>query len=330
MRWLEHHWYRRSPVSVLLLPVAVVYCGLVMLRRAGYRFGLLRSTRFPVPVVVVGNLTVGGTGKTPLVIWLAQLLRAHGYRPGIVTRGYRGQASSWPQTVRTDSDPALVGDEPVLLARSAACPVVADPNRARAAQKLVAQEGCNVVISDDGLQHYRLSRNVEIAVIDGVRRFGNGWCLPAGPLREPIARLEFVDARVTQGEPAAGEWGMALVDQGFHRLGERRPAATVESFRGKTVHAIAGIGNPKRFFDLLRRLGLEIVEHPFPDHHAFCAADFRFSGKHEVIMTEKDAVKCERLDVSGWYLKIAARPDTRFGDWLLHRLLEHSKEQKRG
>jgi tetraacyldisaccharide 4'-kinase len=330
MHWLERHWYRRSPVSALLLPVALLYCGLVMLRRAGYRLGLLPSVRLPAPVVVVGNLTVGGTGKTPLVIWLAQLLRAHGYRPGIVTRGYGGQASSWPQTVRADSNPVMVGDEPVLLARSAHCPVIADPDRVRAAQTLVVQQGCNVVLSDDGLQHYRLARDVEIAVIDGTRRFGNGWCLPAGPLREPITRLKSVDARVTQGEPAAGEWGMTLVDQGFYRLGESQPSAAVESFRGKTVHAVAGIGNPKRFFDRLRRRKLVVIEHPFPDHHVFRASDFPFGEGHAVIMTEKDAVKCERLGVSGWYLKVAARPDTRFGEWLLRRLQENFKEERRG
>ncbi len=330
MHWLECHWYRRTPVSVLLLPLAALYYSIVWLRRGAYRIGILRSQRLSVPVIVVGNITVGGTGKTPLVIWLAQLLRTHGYRPGIVTRGYRGQALSWPQTVHSNSDPALVGDEPVLLARSAPCPVIADPDRVRGARLLIEQKHCNVVLSDDGLQHYRLARDLEIAVIDGLRRFGNGWCLPAGPLRELASRLDTVDARVTQGEPAAGEWGTTLVDQGFHRLGENHFTTTVESFRGKTVHAVAGIGNPKRFFDQLRHLKLDIVEHPFPDHHAFRAADFPFGEGHEVIMTEKDAVKCERLGVAGWYLKVAAQPDIRFGEWLLRRVNEISKEKGRG
>ncbi len=328
--WLERHWYRRTPVSAALLPLAALYWFVVTLRRLAYRAGLLRRTRVPAPVIVVGNITVGGTGKTPLVVWMAQLLRTHGYRPGIITRGYGGRSPSWPQRVQADSDPAMVGDEPVLLARSAGCPVVADPDRVRAARALIEQHACDVVISDDGLQHYRLARDVEIAVIDGARRLGNGWCLPAGPLREPVSRLDSVDVRIAQGEPRAGEWGMTLADQGFYRLGDAHLPATSEDFRGKTLHAVAGIGNPQRFFDHLRRLRLQIMEHPFPDHHAFQAADFPFGEGHEIIMTEKDAVKCERLGISAWYLKVAARPDIRFGEWLLRRLQQVNKENVRG
>jgi tetraacyldisaccharide 4'-kinase len=329
MHWLERHWYRRTPVSVALLPLAALYCLVIALRRLAYRLRILPSTRLRVPVIVVGNITVGGTGKTPLVVWLAQLLHANGYRPGIVTRGYGGQASTWPQHVRAHSDPLMVGDEPVLIARAAGCPVLADPDRVRAARLLLEQYKCDVVISDDGMQHYRLVRDLEIAVIDGQRRFGNGWCLPAGPLREPVSRLQSVDARIVQGTPMAGEWGMTLASQGVHGVGGSH-TSSIEGFRGKTVHAFAGIGNPTRFFDQLRALGLQVIEHPFPDHHVFQAADFPFGGGHEVIMTEKDAVKCERLGIAAWYLKVTAQPDVRIGEFVLRRLQQISKEKGRG
>src|SRR3989344_2099765 len=186
---IERYWYRDSFVSRLLVPLSWLYRFLVFLRRTLYRAGILRVIRLPVPVVVVGNLTVGGSGKTPLVIWLARFLREQGWRPGIVTRGYGGRAAHWPQTVTPESDPESVGDEPVLLARAAGCPVVADPDRARAAERLV-RLGCTIVVSDDGLQHYRLARDFEIAVIDGARPFCHGRCLPAGPFREPAGRLD--------------------------------------------------------------------------------------------------------------------------------------------
>lgn len=323
---IERHWYRDGFVSRLLLPLSWIYCLLTLLRRVLYRLGVLRRVRVPVPVIVVGNLTVGGSGKTPLVVWLAKFLGALGYRPGIVTRGYGGQASSWPQDVKPDSDPQAVGDEPVLLAREAGCPVVADPDRVRAAERLVRLHDCNLIVSDDGLQHYRLARDFEIAVIDGTRRFGNGRCLPAGPLREPPGRLHDVDARVTLGEPQAGEWGMMLATGVFHRL--EAPETTVEAdrFQGDPVHAVAGIGHPARFFDQLRRLGIDVIEHPFPDHHYFRGEELMFRDGHEVIMTRKDAVKCERLaGVTGWYLAIEAQPDPALRDFVQHWLKENAR-----
>ncbi len=327
VRGLERHWYRASFVSLLLLPLSWLYCLLVLLRRVLYRLGVLRRVRVPAPVIVVGNLTVGGSGKTPLVIWLAKFLRDAGYRPGIVTRGYGGQATSWPQDVKPDSDPEAVGDEPVLLARETGCPVVADTDRVRAAERLVHRHGCNLIVSDDGLQHYRLARDFEIAVIDDARRFGNGRCLPAGPLREPLRRLDEVQARVVLGEAGAGEWGLVLEAREFHRLEAPEVTAAADRFHGQPLHAVAGIGHPARFFGHLRRLGLEIVEHPFPDHHRFREADFAFGDAHDVIMTAKDAVKCERLaGVTGWYLAVAARPDPGFADLIQHWL----KEQARG
>lgn len=323
---IERHWYRDSLAGRLLAPLGWCYCLLATLRRAAYRAGLLRSVRLPAPVVVVGNISVGGTGKTPLVIWLARFLKSRGYRPGIVTRGYGGRAPAWPQVVAADSDPGVVGEEPVLLARGAGCPVVADPDRVRAARALLNEQRCDVIVSDDGLQHYRLARTVEIAVIDGARRFGNGRCLPAGPLREPVGRLEDVHARVTLGAPQAGELGMELIAHGFVRLGAPQQRVQADHFRGGPAHAVAGIGHPARFFAHLRRLGLEVIEHPFPDHHVFRAGDTTFGDGHEIIMTEKDAVKCERLaGVEGWYLVVEARPEPRLGEIVLQLIRGHAR-----
>lgn len=325
MPWLERHWYRLTPVSVLLAPFAFVYCCLAVLRRWLYRLGVLRAVRLPVPVIVVGNVTVGGTGKTPLVLWLVRFLQGRGYRPGIVTRGYGGRARTWPQHVTGSADPAEVGDEPVLLARHSGCPVVADPDRARAAGELV-RAGCDVVVADDGLQHYRLARDLEIGVIDGERRFGNRLCLPAGPLREGAGRWRQLEVRMAQGMPREGEWGLRLAERGFYRLGTTE-VVQADYFRGRPVHAVAGIGHPARFFALLRRLGLELIEHPFPDHHPYRAQELAFGDGLDVIMTEKDAVKCERLGVvRGWYLAVEAVPDPRLGE----RILQLLEERKRG
>ena len=327
MHWLEQHWYRFTPVSLLLLPVSWLYCLLMMLRRGMYRLRIFSPVRLPVPVIVVGNITVGGTGKTPLVIWLADFLRQQGMRPGIVLRGYGGSAVDWPLVVTPDYDPDVVGDEAVMLARQSRCPVAADPDRVRGARYLVHEHHCDVIVSDDGLQHLRLARDIEIAVIDGVRRFGNGRCLPAGPLREPVSRLRDVSLRVVNGEPQQGEVGMTLAETGLCRVNAPDTYASAGSFRGETVHAVAGIGHPDRFFTHLRRLGLKAIEHPFPDHYRFRAADIRFGDGLAVIMTQKDAVKCERFaDDNMWYLAIEARPDPRVGEEVWKRL----KEKQRG
>ena len=323
MHWLEQHWYRFTPISLLLLPLGWVYCLLMVLRRGLYRLRIFSSVRLPVPVIVVGNITVGGTGKTPLVIWLADFLRQQGMRPGIVLRGYGGSAVDWPLVVTPDHDPDVVGDEAVMLARQSRCPVAADPDRVRGAQHLVREHHCDVIVSDDGLQHLRLARDIEIAVIDGVRRFGNGRCLPAGPLREPVSRLRDVSLRVVNGEPRPGEVGMTLAETGLCRVNAPESYASAGSFRGETVHAVAGIGHPDRFFTHLRRLGLKAIEHPFPDHYRFRAADIRFGDGLAVIMTQKDAVKCERFaDDNMWYLAIEARPDPRVGEEVWKRLKE--------
>lgn len=323
MHWLEQHWYRKTPLSLLLLPVSWLYCLLMYLRRVLYRVGIFPIVKLSVPVIVVGNITVGGTGKTPLVIWLADFLRQKGMRPGIVLRGYGGSASVWPQLVTAQFDPDVVGDEAVMLARQSHCPVAADPERARAAQLLVRDYQCDVIISDDGLQHLRLARDIEIAVIDGQRRFGNGYCLPAGPLREPVSRLRDVSLRVVNGEPWADEFKMSLVETGLCRVNAQDIYATITAFRGEVVHAVAGIGHPARFFAYLRQLGLQIIEHAFPDHYRFRAGDIRFGDGLAVIMTQKDAVKCERIaDDKTWYLAVEARPEARVGEEVWRRLQE--------
>ena len=325
---LERHWYQLTPVSLLLAPLSLLFRLLVAIRRRLYQWSLLPRVRLPVPVIVVGNITVGGTGKTPLVIWLAGLLRDRGYRPGIVTRGYRGSSSHWPRDVTVDSTPGEIGDEPVLLARRAGCPVVAGPDRVADAQRLLAQ-GCDVVVSDDGLQHYRLQRDIEIAVLDGTRRLGNGLCLPAGPLREPASRLRHVDLRVTNGTPQAGELGMILVPQYFYSLADGARRVGAEAFAGGAVHGVAGIGNPQRFFATLRALGLEVIPHGFPDHHSFVPQDLEFGDSRPVIVTEKDAVKCQRFGQRHhWALAVAARPDERLATEILQLLKERCSGQK--
>ena len=323
---LERHWYGDTWLSRLLAPVGWVYCALVALRRLAYRRGWRRRQRMPVPVIVVGNLTVGGTGKTPLVVWLAHWLRQSGYRPGIIARGYGGAARVWPQVVDADSDPRAVGDEPVLIARRADCPVVADPDRPRAAARLLNQYACDVIVSDDGLQHLRLVRDIEILLIDGARRFGNGRCLPAGPLRESAKRAREVDVCLVHGATANLEWRLQLMPAGFRAVGSSSGSpVAAEYFAGTQVHAVAGIGVPERFFATLESLGLNIIRHPFPDHHAFQRRELLFGDQRPVIMTEKDAVKCEKFlsaDQGYWYLAVQAQPDARLGPWLTRRLAE--------
>ena len=301
---IEALWYGRHPFAPLLAPLSWLYLAATACRKFMYAGGILPVTRLPVPVIVVGNLTVGGTGKTPLVIWLARYLQSLAYKPGIVSRGYGGSAQSRVQRVGPDSDPALVGDEPVLLAQRTGCPVAVAADRVEAAQALLRQTQCDILLSDDGLQHTSLARDVEIVVVDGVRRFGNGRCLPAGPLREPAARLDTVDLVVAGGRAALNEFLMeytALPVKSLDGRREMQPAG----FGKQTVHAVAAIGNPERFFSMLRRSGIDIEEHAFPDHHAFSRSDLEFGDAGAVLMTEKDAVKCRRFGLeNAWYMPV--------------------------
>ncbi|HLF11365.1 MAG TPA: tetraacyldisaccharide 4'-kinase [Gammaproteobacteria bacterium] len=310
-RALNALWYGGHPLRWVLWPVSMGYQLIAALRRAAYQRGLLRIVELPVPVIVVGNISVGGTGKTPFIIWLAEHLAQRGLRAGIVARGYRGRAAVWPQWVGADSDPREVGDEPVLLARRTGCPVVAGPDRVAAAQHLLARSPVDVVLSDDGLQHYRLARRLEIAVVDGVRGMGNGLCLPAGPLREPVSRLREVDAIVVNG----GDWGhagvfraQAVVTRVQQLVGQEQ--RTLDTFTGQPVHAVAGIGNPERFFDLLTAAGLDVIPHPLDDHAELASEQLRFEEAGPVLVTEKDAVKCEAMaHADVWCVSVDLRFD---------------------
>lgn len=330
MRWPQQHWYRKGAIDralcLFLWPASLLFGALAALRRAAYRRGAFAVTRLPVPVIVVGNITVGGTGKTPLTIALAEQLRGEQRRPGIICRGYGGSAAA-AQAVTPESDPLVAGDEAVLLARRSGCPVWIGADRAAAGRGLLAANPqCDVLISDDGLQHYALAREFEIAVIDASRGLGNGWLLPAGPLREPAARLAQVDALVMNGDGTPPPYGgkiyrMALRGGRFRNLKAPQLQVGASHFSALAVHAVAAIGNPQRFFDHLRSLGIAFTAHPFPDHHPFSPADLRFGGDTAVIMTEKDAVKCERFaDDRHWALQVDAVIDGDLTGHITHQL----------
>ncbi len=330
---LQSLWYRPAPPRPLRL-LALIFGLLVRVRRALYAHGWLRAGHLARPAVVVGNINVGGSGKTPMVIWLVAQLRSAGLAPGVVLRGYGGTASrgSVPRRVDADSDPAVVGDEALLLRERTGVPVVVCRNRVRAARALIDQ-GVDVIVSDDGLQHFALARNFEIAVVDGNLGLGNGYLLPAGPLREPRERLEHVDAVVINGEgafwttasanagPGARRGGggrepgvasgrpftMRVAGERLWRLDRAGGPVALASFAGQRVHAVAGIGHPPRFFAQLRLAGLEPIEHPFPDHHRFRPDELQFGDDLPVLMTEKDAVKCRAFGGDNcWYLPISA------------------------
>ncbi len=320
---LDWIWYRPNLVKWLLWPLGNIYRVAMEIRRLQYRLGLKPVTTLPVPVIVVGNITVGGTGKTPLVIWLASELQARGYRVGIVSRGYGGSAADWPQQVRSTSDPLQVGDEPVLLARTTGCPVAVGPDRVAAAQMLLAAERVDVVLTDDGLQHHALNRTMEIIVVDGERGLGNGFFLPAGPLRESKSRIDDVDAVVVNG----GSWGH---DGDFRAQAEGQRLYQVAGpgqkslgeFRGTKVHAVAGIANPTRFFDLLEKAGVDVLPHPLPDHVKLDATNLDFGDSLPIVVTEKDAVKCQSFAHENmWCVPIKLTFDARHGDRLMQRVL---------
>ncbi len=325
-RWFEDAWYKEMYISAWFMPLSMFYVDAMRFRRFLYRIGILKKTKLPVPVIIVGNITVGGTGKTPLVIWMVDFLKQHGYKPGVISRGYAGIASKTPQAVSVESDPSQVGDEAVVLARRCDCPVVIGADRVAAARQLLATHACNVIISDDGLQHYALEREIEIVVIDGERRFGNGYCLPVGPLREPPERIKQVDLVVVNGgtDLLEGELPMQCLGQDLINLasGERKP---LEAFKSSACHAVAGIGNPARFFAQLSIAGLVCETHGMPDHYLFTAADLEFNDDKPVIMTEKDAVKCSRFaKPHHWYLPVDAVLPDGFSQQLLTLLKDKS------
>jgi tetraacyldisaccharide 4'-kinase len=248
MNWLSQTWYTRHPIRWLLLPLSWLYLAIITLRRWFYEQQWLTQHRLPVPVIIVGNISIGGTGKTPFVIWLVEQLRQAGFHPGVISRGYGGQAPYYPYTVTVDSPVTASGDEPLLIASRTQCPVVVAPNRREAGEQLLRESGCDVIIADDGLQHYALQRDIEIVIVDAARQFGNGLCLPAGPLREPRKRLTEVDYVVYNGETDAHAYWMHLSGQAWINIANPNQTAPLDAFSQQAVHAIAGIGNPNRFF----------------------------------------------------------------------------------
>ncbi|MFZ2727832.1 MAG: tetraacyldisaccharide 4'-kinase [Methylococcaceae bacterium] len=317
-RYLLDVWYNDHVIGAWLMPLGFLFLDVVRFRGFLYRLGLLKSQRLAVPVIVVGNITVGGTGKTPLTLYLAKLLKEHGFKPAIISRGYGGNPLL--QRVTAHSTAQEVGDEALLMAKQSLCPVAVAPLRVQAGQLLLAETDCNILIADDGLQHYQLNRDIEIAVIDGKRRFGNGYCLPAGPLREPISRLQSVDFIVVNGEPAEdNEFAMHLVGDSAINVvtGETKPLSAFNS----TCHALAAIGHPQRFFEQLAKAGLQCITHSFTDHYVFTASDITFKDNLPVLMTEKDAVKCANFAThQHWYIPVTAQLTRDFEQLFLTKL----------
>lgn len=329
-RYLLDIWYKDHFIGAALLPFGFLYADFVKFHKWLYKIKYYKSEALPVPVVIIGNITVGGTGKTPLCISLANLLQSKGYRVGIISRGYGGEKTA-VKMVLPSSKPAEVGDEALLIAAQTNCPMAVGVNRVEAGKFLLKHAPCDVILSDDGLQHYALKRDIEIAVIDGERRFGNGICLPAGPLREPIERLNSVDFVITNGKTAEGnawhEWEMQLNGDVAINLATGETKALRE-FQNLPCHAIAGIGNPERFFNQLENAGiLQRVDHSFPDHHVFSEKEITFKNEM-VLMTEKDAVKCKPFATQNhWAVPVLAKLSVEFEEKFL-ALLE-SKPFKR-
>lgn len=325
---LQHHWYHITRLQWILYPISLVFRALVAIRRKMYRDGALTCYRLLQPVIVVGNIAVGGTGKTPLTLALAQQLIARGWHPLIISRGYGG-ATIQPEQVTPDSSARQVGDEPLLMAQRDLCPVWIGRDRlATAHAAMQAHPDCNVILCDDGLQHYRLRREMEIAVIDGVRRFGNNLMLPAGPLREPESRLQTVDAVVINGgDTLPGQYAMSLAGTEFYNFLDPRESATPEKFRTTKNHAVAGIGNPQRYFQHLETLGISFTSHAFPDHHPYRAAELSFADCDAILLTEKDAVKCTTFaDERYWVLRVEAQTDPALLEHILRKIKSHGLE----
>lgn len=305
-------WYGRrwQALSVCLLPFSFIFSLIVYLRIVFYRFGLIPQMHHPVPVMVVGNIVAGGTGKTPFVIWLANLLRQYGYKPGVVSRGYGGVEPATPVLIDANTSTAIAGDEAILLARRTGCPVVVCRRRNRAIQVLLEDQQCDVIISDDGLQHYAMGRQFEVAIVDGNRKFGNGFMFPAGPLREPVSRLKSVDLVITTNGSQADN-AMSFEPLEFVSVSDEVNVKSIHDFNGKRIHAVAGIGDPDRFFMGLKKLGCIVESHAYPDHYAYQEGDLDFNDDYPVIMTEKDAVKCGHLaNKNAWYLRVRAVMNT--------------------
>lgn len=320
---LQRAWYRGHPMLGLLAPLESLYRRVVVAKRQRFLEGRLDIYRAPVPVIMVGNITVGGTGKTPLILWLIDHCRSRGLKVGVVSRGYGAQPPSLPWRVTPEQAAAEAGDEPLLIVQRTGVPLMIDPDRSRAVRTLLETESLDLILSDDGLQHYRLARDLELVLIDAARGLGNRRCLPAGPLREPVERLQSVDAVLLNGAAEDAESGYAF---------GLRPTALVELSSGaawslehfpagQQLHAVAGIGNPQRFFATLEALHWRPIPHPFADHAAYSREQLQFSPSLPVVMTEKDAVKCRAFAPPGWsYLQVQAEPSPAFVAWFDNQL----------
>ncbi|PCI39800.1 MAG: tetraacyldisaccharide 4'-kinase [Thiotrichales bacterium] len=313
--FITNSWYKKAKWLYLLAPFSYLFAFIAKIRR---HFLTSHSKKFPIPVIIIGNITVGGTGKTPLTIHLANLLQTSGYKVGILTRGFGAQTKQKqpPLLVQTDNmDPQIVGDETCLLAKHTKCLVAVDHNRTRAAKFLINVHKCNILLSDDGLQHYNLARDIEIILIDGKRKFGNELCLPAGPLREPISRLKNADFLIATDGTYKTAYTMNLIATKLHNL---KTGKTLKANNDKIqkCHAVAGIGNPQRFFTTLEKAGYNITKkHIFPDHHSFTASNLNFNDNTPIIMTEKDAVKCKQFASNNmWYLEVQASLGDEFNE----------------
>ena len=326
---LQRHWYRITPLHLVLLPASWLFGALAATRRALYRHHLFASLKLSVPVIIVGNISVGGTGKTPLTLALAAQLIAQGKHPLIISRGYGGSALV-AQAVTPNSTAQQVGDEPLLMARRGVCPVWIGRDRVACAQAaLLVHPECDVILCDDGLQHYRLQRDVEIVVMDAARKIGNGLLLPAGPLREPLSRLKNVDAIVLNGGQSSAHqntFNMTLSGEIFHNLSEPSQTATAQDLQSLRCHAIAGIGNPQRYFDALKMLGLSCVNHAFPDHHDYTADELNFAECDALLLTEKDAVKCVTFaDARYWVLRVDAQIDPALIELIMRKIQNNGR-----
>lgn len=320
-------WYTGHPALALLRPLESLYRRVVNGKRERFLAGEGDIYRAPVPVLVVGNITVGGTGKTPLILWMIEHCRARGLKVGVVSRGYGARPPSLPWRVHANQDAAQAGDEPLLIVQRSGVPLMIDPDRSRAVRALLAAESLDLILSDDGLQHYRLARDLELVLIDAARGLGNRRCLPGGPLREPVERLSSVDAVLYNGATCDRDDGYAftLEPSALVNLctGERRP---LDHFaKGQQVHAVAGIGNPRRFFKTLEGLDWQPVTHAFADHAQYSLDALTFTPPLPLVMTEKDAVKCRAFAAHDWwYLAVDAVPSAAFVRWFDEQLLRFS------
>lgn len=318
-------WYGQRKPFKLLAPFSKLYCQQAIKRRQAYLSGKKAVYRAPVPVIVVGNIAVGGTGKTPMILWLIEHCRAKGLKVGVVSRGYGAKPPYFPWRVLAEQSAAQVGDEPLLIVKRSQVPLVIDPKRAKAVQYLLNNDAVDIIFSDDGLQHYGLARDLELVMIDATRGLGNGYCLPMGPLREPVERLKTVDAVIYNGAEQDTKSGFSMQLQPDKLINVlTNEQQTLEYFeQGQQLHAVAGIGNPQRFFKTVENLGWNPIPHEFKDHAVYDKTLLNFQDSLPVIMTEKDAVKCQEFaKPNWWYLKVNSQPSAGFVAWFEQKLTE--------